>query len=52
MTDQSPAYHYAVIARALNEITRLGVAMGGRTETFAGLAGIGDLIATCTSPNF
>lgn len=40
----------AVIARALNEITRLGVAMGGRTETFAGLAGIGDLIATCTSP--
>ncbi|MBU6156175.1 MAG: NAD(P)H-dependent glycerol-3-phosphate dehydrogenase [Alphaproteobacteria bacterium] len=40
----------AVISRALNEITRLGVAMGGRTETFAGLAGIGDLIATCTSP--
>jgi len=40
----------AVIARALNEITRLGVAMGGKAETFAGLAGIGDLIATCTSP--
>jgi glycerol-3-phosphate dehydrogenase (NAD(P)+) len=40
----------AVISRALNEITRLGVAMGGRTETFAGLAGVGDLIATCTSP--
>lgn len=40
----------AVISRALNEITRLGVAMGGRPETFAGLAGIGDLIATCTSP--
>ena len=40
----------AVISRALNEITRLGVRMGGKTETFAGLAGIGDLIATCTSP--
>lgn len=40
----------AVISRALNEITRLGVRMGGRPETFAGLAGIGDLIATCTSP--
>jgi glycerol-3-phosphate dehydrogenase (NAD(P)+) len=40
----------AVIARALNEITRLGVRMGGKPETFAGLAGIGDLIATCTSP--
>jgi glycerol-3-phosphate dehydrogenase (NAD(P)+) len=40
----------AVISRALNEITRLGVSMGGRPETFAGLAGIGDLIATCTSP--
>ena len=40
----------AVISRSLNEITRLGVAMGGRPETFAGLAGVGDLIATCTSP--
>lgn len=40
----------AVISRALNEITRLGIAMGGRAETFAGLAGVGDLIATCTSP--
>ena len=40
----------AVISRALNEITRLGVKMGGKPETFAGLAGIGDLIATCTSP--
>ena len=40
----------AVISRALNEITRLGVRMGGKPETFAGLAGIGDLIATCTSP--
>jgi glycerol-3-phosphate dehydrogenase (NAD(P)+) len=40
----------AVISRALNEITRLGVRMGGKPETFAGLAGVGDLIATCTSP--
>ena len=40
----------AVISRALNEVTRLGVKMGGKPETFAGLAGIGDLIATCTSP--
>lgn len=40
----------AVITRGLAEITRLGVAMGGRPETFAGLAGMGDLIATCISP--
>jgi glycerol-3-phosphate dehydrogenase (NAD(P)+) len=39
----------AVITRGLAEITRLGVAMGGETATFAGLAGIGDLVATCTS---
>ncbi|HSJ28504.1 MAG TPA: NAD(P)H-dependent glycerol-3-phosphate dehydrogenase [Acidimicrobiia bacterium] len=39
----------ALITRALAEITRLGVAMGGRAETFAGLAGMGDLIATCES---
>lgn len=39
----------ALITRGLSEITRLGVAMGGRAETFAGLAGMGDLIATCTS---
>ncbi len=40
----------AVITRGLSELTRLGVAMGGRAETFAGLAGLGDLIATCISP--
>ena len=40
----------ALIARGLAENTRLGVAMGGRPETFAGLAGLGDLVATCTSP--
>ena len=39
----------AVITRGLAELTRLGVAMGGQPATFAGLAGIGDLVATCTS---
>jgi glycerol-3-phosphate dehydrogenase (NAD(P)+) len=39
----------ALITRGLSEVTRLGVAMGGRAETFAGLAGMGDMIATCTS---
>jgi glycerol-3-phosphate dehydrogenase (NAD(P)+) len=39
----------AVITRGLAEITRLGIALGGRPETFAGLAGMGDLVATCTS---
>jgi glycerol-3-phosphate dehydrogenase (NAD(P)+) len=38
----------ALITRGLAEITRLGVALGGRTETFTGLAGVGDLILTCT----
>lgn len=39
----------AVITRGLHEITRLGVALGGQRETFAGLSGMGDLITTCTS---
>lgn len=39
----------ALMTRGLAEITRLGVAMGGRPETFAGLTGMGDLVATCTS---
>ena len=39
----------ALITRGLAEITRLGLAMGASAETFYGLAGIGDLIATCTS---
>jgi glycerol-3-phosphate dehydrogenase (NAD(P)+) len=39
----------AVITRGLAELTRLGCAMGGRQSTFAGLAGMGDLIATCIS---
>jgi len=38
----------ALITRGLAEITRLGVALGGRPETFMGLAGAGDLILTCT----
>lgn len=38
-----------LITRALNELSRLGVAMGGEAITFAGLAGMGDLIATCVS---
>jgi glycerol-3-phosphate dehydrogenase (NAD(P)+) len=40
----------ALISRGLAEITRLGVALGGRPLTFLGLAGNGDLIATCSSP--
>jgi glycerol-3-phosphate dehydrogenase (NAD(P)+) len=39
-----------VISRALAEMTRLGEAMGGDRHTFAGLAGMGDLLATCISP--
>ncbi|MGB0114448.1 MAG: NAD(P)H-dependent glycerol-3-phosphate dehydrogenase [Ilumatobacteraceae bacterium] len=38
-----------LITRGLAEMARLGVAMGGQPETFAGLAGMGDLIATCSS---
>ena len=40
----------AVITRGLAEIARLGTAMGGRSDTFSGLAGMGDLLATCMSP--
>ena len=39
----------AVITRGLAEMTRLGVALGGDALTFSGLAGVGDLVATCTS---
>ena len=39
-----------LITRGLVEMTRLGVALGAAPETFLGLAGIGDLIATCSSP--
>ena len=38
----------AIVTRGLREITRLGVAMGARAETFSGLAGLGDLLLTCT----
>lgn len=39
----------ALITRGISEISRLGVAMGGKKETFGGLTGIGDLIVTCAS---
>ncbi len=38
----------ALITRGLHEITRLGIAFGGQPRTFAGLAGLGDLVLTCT----
>tara|TARA_B100001057_G_scaffold451776_1_gene495154 strand:- start:124 stop:1068 length:945 start_codon:yes stop_codon:yes gene_type:complete len=40
----------ALITRGLAEMSRLGEELGGKAETFAGLAGMGDMIATCTSP--
>ncbi|MFP4148055.1 MAG: NAD(P)H-dependent glycerol-3-phosphate dehydrogenase [Nitriliruptoraceae bacterium] len=40
----------AVLTRGLAEMTRLGVALGGQPLTFGGLAGVGDLAATCSSP--
>ena len=39
----------ALMTRGMSEITRLGMALGGKRETFAGLSGVGDLIVTCTS---
>jgi glycerol-3-phosphate dehydrogenase (NAD(P)+) len=42
--------HAALIARGFAEMTRLGVALGGRPETLAGLCGLGDLVLTCSSP--
>jgi glycerol-3-phosphate dehydrogenase (NAD(P)+) len=40
----------ALLTRGLAEIRRLGEAMGAKGETFLGLAGVGDLVTTCTSP--
>ncbi len=40
----------SVITRGLAEITRLGEALGANPQTFSGLAGLGDLVATCSSP--
>ncbi|GAA3055732.1 MULTISPECIES: NAD(P)H-dependent glycerol-3-phosphate dehydrogenase [Actinomycetes] len=40
----------SVITRGLAETTRLATVLGGRLETFSGLAGLGDLVATCASP--
>jgi glycerol-3-phosphate dehydrogenase (NAD(P)+) len=47
MGDNSKA---SIITRGLAETMRLGTALGGEASTFAGLAGVGDLIATCMSP--
>jgi len=41
----------ALITRGLAELTRIGVALGARAKTFAGLAGLGDLVTTCVSPH-
>ena len=41
----------AVLTRGLTEISRLGMALGARRETFYGLTGLGDLVTTCFSPN-
>ena len=38
----------ALVTRGLHEVMKLGIALGGRPETFAGLAGMGDLVLTCT----
>ena len=40
----------ALITRGLSEICRLGMALGGQQSTFSGLAGLGDLVLTCTGP--
>jgi glycerol-3-phosphate dehydrogenase (NAD(P)+) len=47
MGDNSQA---SIITRGLAEMTRLGIALGADMTTFAGLAGVGDLVATCMSP--
>lgn len=41
--------HAALLTRGFAEMTRLGVAMGGRADTLAGLSGLGDLVLTCSS---
>jgi len=41
----------ALVTRGLAEMTRLGTVLGGRMETFIGLSGVGDLMATCYSPH-
>ena len=42
--------HAGLITRGFAEMTRIGVALGGRAETVAGLCGLGDLVLTCSSP--
>lgn len=41
----------ALVTRGLNEMMRYGISKGGRSETFAGLTGLGDLVVTCFSPH-
>ena len=48
--DLGRSAHAALITRGFAEMTRLGVALGGRAETLAGLCGLGDLVLTCSSP--
>ena len=48
--DIHPSRQAIFVSRGLAEITRLGVALGAERETFSGLAGLGDLVATCFSP--
>lgn len=48
--DLGKSAHAALIARGFAEMTRLGVAVGGKAETLAGLCGLGDLVLTCSSP--
>ena len=40
----------ALITRAIPEVIRIGTHLGGQAETFLGLSGLGDMLATCTSP--
>jgi glycerol-3-phosphate dehydrogenase (NAD(P)+) len=42
--------HAALITRGFAELTRLGVALGAKEQTLAGLCGLGDLVLTCSSP--
>ena len=48
--DLGRSAHAALITRGFAELTRLAVALGGKTETVAGLCGLGDLVLTCSSP--
>lgn len=49
--DLGASAHAALMTRGFAEMTRLGVAMGGKAETLSGLCGLGDLVLTCSSTN-